>query len=121
MLSQSRQLAILNSRVSAAPWRPTTCSPPSPQIRQRAANLRTIVDDLRSQGITSVRAVAAELNERGILTPRGGAWHPTSASDYFRVCGCDGALAMSLMWSRVWPERPHPPHFKIFALKPAPA
>ena len=47
---------------------------------QRAANLRTIVDDLRAQGITSVRAVAAELNERGILTPRGGAWHPTSAS-----------------------------------------
>jgi len=46
----------------------------------RAANLRTIVDDLRAQGITSVRAVAAELNERGILTPRGGAWHPTSAS-----------------------------------------
>jgi hypothetical protein len=45
----------------------------------RAATLRIIVDDLRSQGITSVRAVAAELNERGILTPRGGAWHPTSA------------------------------------------
>jgi hypothetical protein len=35
-----------------------------------------IVDDLRSQGFTSVRAIAAELNERGILTPRGGAWHP---------------------------------------------
>ena len=47
---------------------------------QRAANLRTIVDDLRAQGFTSVRAVAAELNELGILTPRGGAWHPTSAS-----------------------------------------
>ena len=48
--------------------------------QHRAANLRVIVDDLRTQGITSVRAVAAELNERGILTPRGGAWHPTSAS-----------------------------------------
>ena len=47
---------------------------------QRAANLRAIVDDLRSQGITSVRAIAAELNARGILTPRGGAWHPTSAA-----------------------------------------
>jgi hypothetical protein len=46
----------------------------------RAANLRTIVDDLLTQGITSVRAIAAELNERGILTPRGGAWHPTSAA-----------------------------------------
>src|SRR5262249_25260477 len=47
---------------------------------RRANNLRAIVDDLRSQGITSVRSVAAQLNERGILTPRGGSWHPTSAA-----------------------------------------
>ena len=46
----------------------------------RAANLRTIVDDIQSQGTTSVRAIAAELNVRGILTPRGGSWHPTSAA-----------------------------------------
>ena len=45
-----------------------------------AANLRTIVDDLRSQGFTSVRAIAAQLNERGILTARSGSWHPTSAA-----------------------------------------
>ncbi len=38
------------------------------------------MDDLRSQGFTSVRTIAAQLNERGILTPRGGAWHPTSAA-----------------------------------------
>jgi hypothetical protein len=47
---------------------------------RRAANLRAIVDDLRSQGFTSVRTIAAQLNERGILTPRGDAWHPTSAA-----------------------------------------
>jgi DNA invertase Pin-like site-specific DNA recombinase len=46
----------------------------------RAANLRAIVDDLRTLGFTSVRAIATQLNERGILTPRGGAWHPTSAA-----------------------------------------
>jgi predicted flap endonuclease-1-like 5' DNA nuclease len=46
----------------------------------RAVNQSAIVDDLRIQGITSVRAIAAELNERGILTPRGGTWHPTSAA-----------------------------------------
>lgn len=44
------------------------------------ANLQTIVDDLGSHGFTGVRAIAAKLNERGILTPRGGAWHPTSAA-----------------------------------------
>jgi fructoselysine-6-P-deglycase FrlB-like protein len=46
----------------------------------RAANLRAIVDDLRSQGFTSVRAIATQLNERSILTARGGSWHPTSAA-----------------------------------------
>ena len=45
---------------------------------QRAANLRSIVEDLHSHGVTSVRRFATELNARGILTPRGGAWHPTS-------------------------------------------
>jgi hypothetical protein len=39
---------------------------------RREANLRAIVDDLRSQGFTSVRAIAAHLNERCILTRRGG-------------------------------------------------
>jgi len=52
----------------------------SVDAQHRAANLRAIVDDLRSQGFTSVRAIAGQLNERCILTPRGGAWHPTSAA-----------------------------------------
>ena len=47
---------------------------------QRAAHLRGIVEDLRAQGITSVRGIAAQLNERDILTPRGGLWHPTSVA-----------------------------------------
>ena len=32
---------------------------------RRAGNLRAMVDDLRCHGITSVRAIAAQLNERG--------------------------------------------------------
>jgi DNA invertase Pin-like site-specific DNA recombinase len=47
---------------------------------RRAGNLVAIVNDIRSQGLTSVRAIAAELNARGVLTPRGGEWHPTSAA-----------------------------------------
>lgn len=39
----------------------------------RAVNQRAIVDDLRAQGIASARAIATELNERGILTRRDGA------------------------------------------------
>jgi hypothetical protein len=36
------------------------------------------VDDIRAHGITSVRKITEELNERGILAPRGGAWQPTT-------------------------------------------
>jgi DNA invertase Pin-like site-specific DNA recombinase len=47
---------------------------------RRAANLKGIIGDLRALGATSIRAIAAELNAKGILTPRGGAWHPTSVA-----------------------------------------
>jgi hypothetical protein len=35
--------------------------------KYRAANLKGIVDDLRSQGIKSIRTLAIELNARSIL------------------------------------------------------
>src|SRR6267154_3914168 len=44
----------------------------------RAENLRAIVADVKAQGVAGVRAIAGELNARGILTPRGGSWHATS-------------------------------------------
>jgi DNA invertase Pin-like site-specific DNA recombinase len=47
---------------------------------QRAVNLKGIIEDLREQGVTSIRAIATELNGRGILTPRRRAWHPTSVA-----------------------------------------
>lgn len=47
---------------------------------RRAETLRAIVGDFHAKGITSVRTLAAELNERGVLTPRGGKWHPTSTA-----------------------------------------
>jgi hypothetical protein len=49
-------------------------------VEHRAANLRSFVEDQRAEGFTSVRAIAAQLNERGVLTARGGSWHPTSAA-----------------------------------------
>ncbi len=49
-------------------------------VWDRASNLRAIIDDLREQGVSSVRMTAQELNRRTILTPRGGRWHPTSVA-----------------------------------------
>ena len=43
-----------------------------------AADLAPVVVSLRAEGITSLGATAEALNERGMLTPRGGRWHKSS-------------------------------------------
>ena len=48
------------------------------RAQERAENLRAIVADVRNSGHTGLRDIAAELNRRAILTPRGGEWHATS-------------------------------------------
>lgn len=40
-----------------------------------AADLAPVIADVRNSGATSLRAIAAELNDRGILTRRGARWH----------------------------------------------
>ena len=45
---------------------------------RHAANLAPVIEALRSEGITSLGATAVALNERGMLTPRGGHWHKSS-------------------------------------------
>lgn len=44
------------------------------------SRLAPLLTELRQQGITSTRGIANALNERGVLTPRGARWHPTSVS-----------------------------------------
>jgi DNA invertase Pin-like site-specific DNA recombinase len=46
-----------------------------------AADLEPIVADIMGKGITSLRAIAGELNRRGIVTRRGGAWHAATVRD----------------------------------------
>jgi DNA invertase Pin-like site-specific DNA recombinase len=48
------------------------------KAQEHATNLRSIVEDIRADGITSIRRIADELNHRGILAPRGGDWQPTT-------------------------------------------
>jgi DNA invertase Pin-like site-specific DNA recombinase len=40
-----------------------------------AASVMPVIRQLQAQGITTVRAIAAALNERGVRTARGGDWH----------------------------------------------
>lgn len=50
------------------------------KAQSRAEDLRDIIEDIQEHGVTSVRGIANELAVRGINTPRGGKWHPTSVA-----------------------------------------
>ena len=40
-----------------------------------AETMAPVLDDLRTEGITTLRKIAEVLNERGVLTRRGRRWH----------------------------------------------
>ena len=48
-----------------------------------ATDLEPIVTDIMVAGHISLRSVARELNRRGIVTRRGGAWHAATVRDLF--------------------------------------
>ncbi len=49
-----------------------------------ATDLRPIIDDITAAGHTSLRALAVELNRRGIVTRRGGQWHAPTVRGILR-------------------------------------
>jgi DNA invertase Pin-like site-specific DNA recombinase len=46
-----------------------------------ARDLGPVIEDIRAGGATSLRAIAAELNARGMLTRRGGRWHVSTVTN----------------------------------------
>jgi DNA invertase Pin-like site-specific DNA recombinase len=44
----------------------------------RAEQMRPVINDLRTGGVTSLGGMASALNEGGFVTPRGGKWHASS-------------------------------------------
>jgi DNA invertase Pin-like site-specific DNA recombinase len=50
----------------------------SANARDRAERLRATVERLRAAGVTSLGGLAVALNAEGIVTARGGRWHPSS-------------------------------------------
>lgn len=55
------------------------------KARRRAADLAPIIDELRAGGASSLAALAAGLNERGITTTRGNAWSPVQVSRVIQI------------------------------------
>ncbi len=49
-----------------------------------AEEMRPVLEDVRAEGHTSYRAMARELDRRGILTARGGRWHPATVRNLVR-------------------------------------
>ncbi len=52
-----------------------------------AKNLQPVINSLAAEGMTSLGAVAEALNERGMLTPRGGRWHKSSVRNLLNRLG----------------------------------
>jgi DNA invertase Pin-like site-specific DNA recombinase len=50
-----------------------------------AANVLPIVRQIQASGATTFRAIAAALNNRGIRTARGGAWHDSTVRNLLRA------------------------------------
>ena len=48
---------------------------------RHAAELAEVLADIRANGHSTLRAMAAELNSRGILTRRGGRWHVSNVKN----------------------------------------
>lgn len=48
---------------------------------RRAADLAPVVAEIKAAGLTSLRQIAANMNEQGIRTPRGGEWSASQVRD----------------------------------------
>jgi len=46
-----------------------------------ASTVLPVVQTLRTSGATTLRAISAALNQRGIRSPRGGQWHPSAVAN----------------------------------------
>ena len=58
---------------------------------RHAQDLAPVVDDIRAGGATSLRAIAGELNARGMLTRRGGRWHVSTVMNLLDRLGSSDA------------------------------
>jgi hypothetical protein len=72
-------------------WQPVMCKAASKAIahgaKTRAADLAPTIAELQAAGVTSLRAIAAGLNERGIPTARRtGIWSATQVMRVMARC-----------------------------------
>jgi DNA invertase Pin-like site-specific DNA recombinase len=59
---------------------------------RHAQDLAPVLEELRMQGVTSLRCLAAALNTRGMITRRGGRWHVSNVKNLVARVGGEGRL-----------------------------
>jgi DNA invertase Pin-like site-specific DNA recombinase len=57
-----------------------------------ARNLAPVIAEIRAAGHTSLRAIAAKLNARGVLTRRGGQWHVSTVRNLLERLESNGLI-----------------------------
>ena len=73
-----------------------------------ASDLAPILIDIQAAGNRSLRAIAAELNRRGIVTRRGGTWHPATVrilltrGDCRNIGACENGIKATGRVCRDW-------------------
>ncbi len=85
-VARSRGVKLGNPNGAAAPRRAGKGGAPLREAITRnadrhARDLAPVIADIRGSGYTSLRAIAAELNARGMLTRRRGRWHVSTGTN----------------------------------------
>jgi DNA invertase Pin-like site-specific DNA recombinase len=77
LAARKRQGALLGNRTNLAEAGKLGAMRTQEEARRFAANVAPIIHQVKSSGVSSLRAVAEVLNARGVRTARGGRWAAT--------------------------------------------
>ena len=87
LAAKKAQGAKLGNRTNLAEAQKLGAAAASAGADAFAANVLPIVREMQAEGVTTCRALAAALNDRGVRTARGGAWHGTSVLNLLARAG----------------------------------
>jgi DNA invertase Pin-like site-specific DNA recombinase len=92
--AKARGTKLGGRRVSASQWQEITAAAHQAhreKAQQGGAKVLPIIEQLQASGVTSLRAIAAGLNEQGIEAPRGGEWTATQVMRVLRRAEIEAA------------------------------
>lgn len=78
LAQRKAQGAKLGNRTNLAEARRKGQAVQRGQADRFVANVRPIIDEIRSAGVATLAGMADALNARGVATARGGRWHPAT-------------------------------------------